>query len=254
MLQPFHPTACAMTIAESIDRFCAYFDQQVASIARVKIAPLAGDVDNCTGNEFRYKKVLCVTAIDTLAGFRYHKSAYPQLSRQNRERFTRFLKEHGSWPEGELVSLPFLCDELETLKLLQRPLGRHVIAKLKAFSTEDGGSLSVVTIDEPAPTLLALASTQKEEEAIRDYQHRALLYRYRNSLIHESREPGEAMEVFTTSGDPYYHGYIGDPKWYLAYPPALFESLLRRAIANFRIYLSSNSIDPYLLVEDKARW
>jgi len=243
-----------MTIAESIDDFCAYFDREVAAIARVTIASLAGGVDSGAGSEFRYRKVLSVTAIDTLAGLRYHKSAYPQLSRQNRERFTRFVKEHGSWPEGELVSLPFLWDELETLKFLQRPLGQHVTAKLNAFSTEDGGALPVAKIDEPAPDLLALASTEKEEDAIRDYQHRTLLYRYRNSLVHESREPGKAMEVFATSGEPCYHGYIGDPKWYLAYPHALFEALLQRSIASFRAYLSSNSIDPYSLVEDKARW
>ena len=243
-----------MTIAESIDKFCEYFDRQAAAIARVTISPLDSGVDNATGSEFRYRKVLCVTAIDALAGLRYHGDAYPQLARQNRERFKRFVKEHGSWPEGELVSLPFLRDKLETLKLLPRPLGQHVTAKLNGFSTEDGGALPVAKIDEPAPGLLTLASTEKEEEAIRDCQHRALLYRYRNSLVHESREPGMAMEVFATSDEPYYHGYIGDPKWYLAYSPALFEALLQRSIASFRAYLSSNSIDPYTLVEDKARW
>lgn len=242
------------TRVENVKDFCAYLFRQAAEIEHVTIPPLNGDVDNETGSEFRYRKVLCVTAIDTLAGLRYHKSAYPQLSRQNRERFLRFVKEHGSWPEGELVSIPFLRDELETLKLLQRPLGQYVAEKLSAFTTEDGGWLPVAKIDEPISDLLALASTEKEEEAVREYQHRALLYRYRNSLVHESREPGKAMEVFKSSGDPYYHGYIGDPKWYLVYPSLLFESLLQRAIASFQTYLISNSIDPYSLVEDKARW
>lgn len=236
-----------LTSAENIEGFCAYFCRQVAEIGRVTIAPLTGNMDNGADGEFRYRKVLWVTAIDTLAGLRYDM-------RQNRERFMQFVEEHGSWPEGELVSLPFLRDELETLKLLQCPLGQYVTAKLSAFSTEDGGSLPVAKIDEPVSDLLALASTEKEEKAVRDYQHRALLYRYRNCLVHESREPGKAMEVFTPSGDPYYHGYIGDPKWYLVYPSLLFETLLQRAIASFQTYLTSNSIDPYSLVEDKARW
>ena len=242
-----------MTITESIDKFCEYFERQSAAIACVTISA-ANDIDSGTGSEFRYRKVLCLTAIDTLAGLRYHKSAYPQLSRQNRERFTRFVKEHGSWPEGELVSLPFLQDELKTLKLLNRPLGQYVSQKVDAYSTEDGGSLPVAEIDKPAGELLALASTEKEEEAIRDYQHRALLYRYRNCLVHESRDPGLAMEVFSTSGRPYYHGYLDDPKWYLAYPSDLFALLLQRTIASFRTYLSTNSIDPYAMVEDQARW
>ena len=242
-----------MTVTESIEQFCDYFERQAAAIERVTIS-MASEVESGAGSEFRYRKVLRLTAIDTLAGLRYHKSAYPQLSRQNRERFTRFVSEHGSWPEGELVSLPFLRDELTTLKLLQRPLGQYVTAKVNARSTEDGGSLRVVEIDEPASVLLALASTEKEEEAVREYQHRALLYRYRNSLVHESREPGMSMDMLSSSGEPYYHGYLDDPKWYLAYPPPLFALLLQRAIVSFRTYLSANSIDPYSLVEDKARW
>lgn len=236
-----------LTIAESIEGFCAYFCHQVKEIGRVTIVPLTGDVDSETGSEFRYRKVLWVTAIDTLAGLRYNM-------RQNRERFMQFVEDHGSWPEGALVSLPFLRDKLETLELLQFPLGQYVTTKLSAFSTEDGGVLPVSRIDESASDLLALASTKEEENAVRDCQHRALLYRYRNSLVHESREPGKGMEVFKSSGDPYYHGYIGDPKWYLVYPSLLFESLLQRAIASFHAYLTSNSIDPYSLVEDRARW
>lgn len=243
-----------MTVTESIDRFCAYFEREVSAISRLTIAPLTGDVDVESADAYRYRKVLCVTAIDTLAGLRYHKSAYPQLSQKNRERFTRFVKEHGSWHEGELVSLSFLLDELDRLKLAQRPLGQHIAAKLHACSTDDGGSLLVTDLDEPCTNLLALASTEKEEEAIRKYQHSALLYRYRNSLVHESREPGYGMDFFADSPAPCYHRYIGDPKWYLVYPPSLFEPLLQRALASFQNFLSVNSIDPYTLVEDQARW
>lgn len=243
-----------MTVTESIERFCAYFEHEVCAISRLTIAPLTGDVNVESAGGYRYRKVLYVTAIDTLAGLRYHKSAYPQLSGQNRERFTRFVKEHGSWHEGELVSLPFLQDKLDRLKIVQRPLGQHIAAKLHAYSTDDGGTLLVTDLDEPFVSLLTLASTDKEEEAIRGCQHGTLLYRYRNSLVHESREPGYGMDFFADSPAPCYHGYIGDPKWYLVYPPSLFESLLQRALASFRTFLSANSIDPYTIVEDQARW
>jgi hypothetical protein len=62
------------------------------------------------------------------------------------------------------------------------------------------------------------------------------------------------MEVFDSNAGAYYHGYIGDSKWYLAYPLSLFDGLLRRSLASFRTYLEVNAIDPYGLVEDKARW
>ena len=89
-----------LTNAENIEDFCAYFRRQVTAIARVTIAPPSGDVDSGAGSEFLYRKVLWVSAIDTLAGLRYNV-------RHNRERFMQFVEEHGSWPEGALVSIPF---------------------------------------------------------------------------------------------------------------------------------------------------
>jgi len=184
-----------MTVAESIEQFCSYFEREVDGIGRVQVAN-GPDIDTGAGNQFQYRKVLYVTAIDTLAGLRFHQSAYPQLARRNRERFIRFLREFGSWPEGDLVSIPFLKDELEAARLFDRPLGQHIAVQLSKFSTDDGGSLPSSKIDEPLSTLLTLATTEKEEEALHEYQHLALFYRYRNSLVHESRQPGRAMEVF----------------------------------------------------------
>lgn len=242
-----------MTVDESIEQFCSYFDREAEAIGQVQVAN-GPDIGTGAGNPSRYQKVLYVTAIDTLAALRFHKSAYPQLARRNRERFIRFLREFGSWPEGDLVSIPFLKDELEAARLLDRPLGQHVAVQLSQFSTEAGGSLPSSEIDEPISTLLALATTEKEEEALYEYQHLALFYRYRNSLVHESRQPGKAMEVFDSNGGPYYHGYINDPKWYLAYPLPLFEALLKKSINGFCKYLKANQIDPYSMIEDKARW
>ena len=246
----------AMAISDQIEKFCSHFERQVDSIGHLTVASFAGDLTTSVWSDLRYKKVLYVTTIDTLAGFRFHKSAYPHLFRQNRERFTRFVKEYGSWTEGDFVSLPFLKDQLGELKLLNRPLAQHINKKLAPFSTQspcfaDGGVL-VSAMDELASDLLVHATTEKEEEAINDYQHLSLLYRYRNSLVHESRTPGGAAEFDVTN--PYYHGYIGSPTWHLAYPIGLFEGLLKRSLARFRAYLVDNSIDPYLLVEDKSRW
>lgn len=242
-----------MSIADSIDRFCSYFDREVAAIGRVMVTDGPG-IESGSGNPTRYRKTLYVTAIDTLAGLRFHKSAYPSLARRNRERFVRFLEEYGAWPEGDLVSLPFLKDELESSKLLDRPLGKHVVEKVSQFSTEDGGTLPISEMDESAASLLALATIEKEEDAINEYRHFALFYRYRNSLVHEARQPGNSMETIFTVDEPSYHGYISDTRWYLTYPVVHFEGLLKHSVSSFRTYLDSNQIDPYSLVEDKARW
>jgi len=242
-----------MTIAKSIDQFCSYFEREAVAIGRVAVTD-GPEMETGAGNPSRYRKTLYVTAIDTLAGLRFHKSAYPSLARRNRERFIRFLKEYGSWPEGDLVSLPFLKDELESSKLLDRSLGQHVVEKMSQFSNEDGGTLPISKMDETLASLLALASIDREEEAVNEYRHLALFYRYRNSLVHESRQPGKGMEGVFPAEEPSYHGYIGDSRWYLIYPVPLFEGLLKQSIAGFRTYLVTNKIDPYSLVEDKARW
>lgn len=241
-----------MTTSESIEEFCSYIEDQVLAIGRVTLAPLPENTG--IGSEFGYRKVLYLTALDTLAGLRFHRNAYPQLARRNRERFTRFIKEHASWNVCEYVSLSFLKEQLEDMKLADRPLHRHVSAKLAEFSTEDGGSVYVSTMDDSVSELLSHVTTEKEEEALYENQHLSLLYRYRNSLVHESNQPGNGMEVFADNGEPYYHGYIGDTKWYLVYPVGMFQSLLERSISSFRTYLVDNSVDPYSLVKDKSRW
>ena len=242
-----------MTTAKGIEEFCSYFEREAASIARVTVNE-GPDIETGAGNQLRYRKMLYVTAIDTLAGLRFHKSAYPSLSRRNRDRFFRFLKEYGSWPEGDLVSLPFLKDELQSAKLLDRPLGRRVTTKMSQFSTEDAGTVPITKMDIPLSELLALATTEREEEAVTEYRHLALFYRYRNSLVHESRQPGTAMDGIFGTEEPSYHSYIDDSRWYLLYPVALFEKFLKRSILGFRGCLVGNQIDPYSLVEDKARW
>lgn len=206
------------------------------------------------GISFDIKKTLYVTAIDKLAGLRFHKSAYPQFACRNRERLTRFLKEYGAWVEGDLVGLPFLKDQLESAKLLDHTLGRHTTGKMSKFFTEDSGTLPISKMDEPLGWLLALATAGKEVEAVNEYQHLSLFYRYRNSLVHESRQPGRTVECVFAYEGPSYHGYINDSRWYLSYPVPLFEQVLKSSFAGFRIYLESNQIDPYSLVEDKARW
>ena len=192
--------------------------------------------------------------LDTLAGIRFHKKAYPELFKQNRARFTRFVVDHCAWSEAELVSLPFLLEKLKEQKLEKSQLGQYVAGKVAQFSTQDGGTLAVSQVDEHSSVLLGHAASEKEESAILEYQHIALLYRYRNRLVHESTQPGYAMEVFAESAAPYYHGYLGDSRWYLGYPLAMFEQLLRNALEDFRSYLAANSIDPYSLLNHAQRW
>lgn len=229
---------------KEITEFCSYFEQHIASIRNLSIRSDAGlhsEVSIAT-----LQKVLYVSVLDTLAGLRYQH-------RGNRERFQAFVLQHAGWKEAELLSIPFLWDELESKNRCGGALGKAVALKIGQHSTEDGGFPAAKHIDEPASRLMALAADSTEIEAIEKCRHVELLYRYRNFLVHESREPGNSMDV-SSAADPHYTTYLGDSRWYLVYPLRCFESLVSRSIDSFRAYLVAESIDPYGLFGMTERW
>jgi len=245
-----------MTIDNKIDRFCSYFEHQSIVIGGLRSEPQDASEIAPEDHQIRfYQKVLLVTALDTLAGIRYSKEKYPCRSKRNRDRFIRFISEYSSWPSGVLVSLPFLLDDLNRQNSRGNKLFSFIKGKLDQFSTNEGILLRPEKIDERPDTLLAFARTEKEEESIWHYQHYALMYRYRNFLVHESREPGYAMEgIRHTEPEAYYHGYLNTPKWHLAYPVGLFIRIFMNSLRNMKEYLIEDEIDPYSLVGDTTRW
>lgn len=243
-----------MDLDKKIYRFYSYFRDQASSIDALIINPnLAKATSQDEQNIRFYKKVLLITLMDTLAGIRYPKERYPQLSKKNQERFIYFLKDGKFWEDGTLVSIPFLAEHLSGGKITKGRLHDFVVKRLDEHSEDGAFNIPVKKIDAPAEMLLEMATTEQEEKVIRENQHDALLYRYRNYLVHESREPGYAMEVAPES-DPYYHGYIGDRRLYLAYPLELFKCIVDKAIQYIEIYLRTNQLDPYESVTETTRW
>ena len=129
-----------------------------------------------------------------------------------------------------------------------------LIDKSNSIDYEEGGYINFKQIDEPLYVLLDLASTEQEEKVIIEYQHYHLLYRYRNYLIHESRQPGSSMEITQDSIEPYYHGYIGEKKLFLAYPIEMFVVILEKSVDYIKDYLEKHNFDPYDFVEETSRW
>ena len=245
-----------MTTNEQIENFCSYFERQAIVISGLRSDPEDTAEIGPEDHQIRfYQKVLLVTALDTLAGIRFSKENYPAINKKNRERFIRFISEYASWQNGVLVSLPFLFDDLKKNTTKTSRLLSFIKDKLDQFDTNDGILLTPDRIDEAPETLLTLAYTEKEEESIWYYQHYALLYRYRNFLVHESREPGYAMEgIRDTETEAYYHGYINIPKWHLAYPVELFNRIFTNTLNNLKNFLTESQVNPFSFVGDTTRW
>ena len=159
------------------------------------------------------------------------------------------------WQNGKRVSLPFLLDDLNKYSSESSKLLLFIREKIDRFDVNKGIFLTPDQIDEYPEQLLQHANTEKEKELIWYYQHYALLYRYRNFLVHESREPGYGMDgTRDAKSEAYYHGYINEPKWHLAYPIKLFKKIFLNSLKNLKFYLQENQIDPYALVADTTRW
>jgi hypothetical protein len=243
-----------MSVEEKIDFFCKYFQDQIETIDALTIDPDAPHQVDQERHQVRfYKKVLLITHLDTLAGIRYSKEKYPQLNKRNQERFIKFISESGIWPDGQLVSIPFLVEHTSNGKISRGRLNDLISEKIAEKFEEGSFNLPSNSIDVSIEELMDLATTEQEKKVIRVNRHYELLYRYRNYLVHEAREPGRAMEV-TPENEPYYHGYIGEDKLYLAYPIGLFRDILIKAIKYIESYLKANSFDPYDFVTETPRW
>ncbi|MCY0852511.1 hypothetical protein [Cupriavidus sp. D39] len=242
-----------MTTQDGIDRFCEYFSGQIEAIRNLHIKR----DENRDPAQYQirfYRKVLLINAVDTLASIRFSKDRYPQLHKRNRERFIRFIQDGKCWTPGEYVSIPFLSERQTRGEIGPGRLCDLIDEKLAKIDPDAGGSIEFSEIDEPLGALIKLASSELEAKALRDCQHYNLLYRYRNYLVHGSREPGTSMEISPERTVPYYHGYVYESKLFLAYPEFMFMKLLENAINYIRQYLLSNSLNPYDFVEETSRW
>ncbi|MFC1552308.1 hypothetical protein ACFL6P_07045 [Candidatus Latescibacterota bacterium] len=230
-----------MEVSERIDQLCEYFQNQLIAIGQLS---LPGSDDEHLSH---YKKTLLLTLIDCMAGIRFKGEI-----KDNKKRFTRFVKEYGGWSDGILISTPFMVSTLKE-KELEGPLLEKVSNRLNSFDPDAGNSITLGGIDFPPEELKPLVTCEEEKETIDYAQHFTLLYRYRNSLVHEFRKPGNGMEVFS-DGSPCYHSYIGDDSYYLVYPMELFEEITKSAINGIETYFISLQEDPYDRVESTFRW
>jgi hypothetical protein len=53
---------------------------------------------------------------------------------------------------------------------------------------------------------------------------------------------------------PCYHGYVGDPRFYLVYAVELFRSIAQAAVDSIENYVLEKQLDPYARLPDTSRW
>jgi len=231
----------------AIEILYKYFKNQVNIIE---------DLSSANADEYDlnlHKETLFVSILDSLSNYRFNQKNYPELYKQNRIRFVRFLKEFAEWPEGELVSIPFLKDSLPQ-SCIKNPL-YEFLENQNIGEYPKGESILCETIDFKLEELLELSITQIEENAIFFNQHFSIIYRYRNYLIHEARIPGKAMQFMDYENDKsIYHSFDNDSTLHLLYPIKLFRKLVLTSLKNFRTYFRTKNLNPYEYLNNTTRF
>ncbi|GMR16574.1 MAG: hypothetical protein BMS9Abin31_0922 [Gammaproteobacteria bacterium] len=244
-----------MTTLYDIARFCDAFEEQVSAINHLKLESVP---EKNIAHIQLYKKSLVMSAIDTLAGFRFTKENYKELNKQNKKRFVRFIAEFGEWENGPFISVPYLFEQLAKRDLKECELYGALCDKLIRYEGNDEGTiLHIEDIDVMAVELFELAKTEYEEQLILKSQHYSLFYEYRNCKANTLSESGGVMEAFQYA-QPNYYSYKKSEhhdltQWQLSYPLAHFNGLFSRSLRNMRQYFIKTNINPYSLVTDD-RW
>ncbi len=241
-----------MTTLYDIARFCDTFEEQVSAIDHLEPESVP---DKVSSHIQLYKKSLVMSAIDTLAGLRFVKQDYPELNKQNKKRFVRFIAEFSEWKNGPLISVPYLFEQLSRRNLKQGELYETLCDRLLKYEGNDEGSiLHIEDVDVMAVELFELAKTEYEEQLILKSQHFSLFYEYRNSKANNLTESGGVMEAFQYAQPNYYSNQQSDYhdliQWQLSYPLAHFNALFNHSLKNMRQYFVKTNINPYSLVSD----
>jgi len=232
---------------KNIDRFLSFSRKQFESISSIQLLkPTDYPI---------FKRILYVGIIDTLS-----KTVYP-TRKENRKRFTSFIKNFSNWKYCEKVSLPHLIRVLERTPDPEfSDLSKFAYSRFDAWAQ---GEIIELDKDPDYTEVQKLWPKHKEhfkpiENVQLDFlQHANLLYTYRNLLIHEMRKPGYGIDLGNPK-EPFYHSMTHVENvtntWELVYPVIFFESLCKTVLEELEKYYINNRIDPYHLFTFGTFW
>ncbi len=217
-----------MTNNHLVDKFTGHFSQQIAAISSI-------DCDKL------YNKLLYVCVLDTLATCRYPK-------KDNRTKFIKFTRNYSNWDDGEKVSLVHLYTNLEyVLSDSEKEHSKLYSQVFEQVSVLDKDKIYRSEIDLEFNSAKRIALTN-EISYIKYAQHYALLYEYRNSLVHGLKDPGHPIEIDSYGTSPYYDTQESK-YWELIYPTSFFHVICEASLEKLKDYLTRNNINPYSIYE-----
>lgn len=198
------------------------------------------------------RKTLYAAYIDALSRF-----IFPNL-KSNKERYIAFLDRILTWENGSRVSTPLLfrllkrCPEPEFNEL------RVLISE--KISSWKPGHVVPVTADLDFSEVVRKWPSKNEtlkvvgEIRLIDLKQSTLLYRYRNSLIHEFHPLSTDFDAIEAKEPCYVYISGRESYWILVYSRHFLEKLTSKALSSTVQYLKDHNIDPYDSLSDTTHW
>jgi len=233
-----------VSVQESIEEFIRYFSDQIDLVDAIA-GPDPQQTKLC-------QKILFAILLDTLS-----IAARPDLFKKNRERFSSFIDSCSAWQDKDRVSCLQLKLDLEQQKLTDGRVYEFVNSKIKGWPLVE---LRPAQADPIIDEVLDLGGTDSETAAVKANRYTSLLYAYRNSLLHEFRQPGYGMEL-SEDDSPFYHSMLHasgqegrDFSWQLSLPLAFFRRLCVGSIRGLRELLTEEQRNPFDAYPFGSRW
>lgn len=207
------------TIRKSIDEYCGYFLKEIGKVEKLE--------------EILFKKIIFSIIIDTVG---HVKSSNNKV----RDRIVGLIDDFSTWSDKDRISLPQLFLKLQGNNLSSGHLYKEVKKKIDSWGL--GRIYGIGEVDPDSKDIFLMAEG-KERAIVEESRHVELFCQYRNTLVHEFREPGYGMEISSDNQNPYYL-HCGEG-WELTYPIGFFREICLNCIKEIRNYLENNNIDPY---------
>jgi hypothetical protein len=204
-----------------------------------------------SGDSLLYRKILYVSFLDSLAA-----CIYPNAG--NKHRFTSLIDRFSHWEERDRICMLHvgrfcsLNPEPELEKLREKSF-----AVLKLWQQDLNGTSTVKACENPTyDEIKSLWLKSKSESGLpyelSDFKLVSLLYRLRNSLVHQFQSKGRELGPILPD-QPFYTLYktIDDndgliPSHFeLVYPSDFLSKLCRSTLKNAVAYLKKGNINPF---------
>ena len=221
-----------MTVRDDIDKYIAFFRNKTAEIGQIQDHPI-------------YRKILYLVQIDTLS-----RAAFPH-EKGHKTRVMKFLDECSNWSERDRVSAIQLMFSLEAKGKSSSPLFKLINDRINECRTRIDASEDL-TLEE-----VNKIPCSDDLEIVDEVRYVKLFYKYRNTLIHEFREPGEHAIPSVDDLSPFskaVEASTGEKTWELVFPVKFLERLCERSIDGLEKYLIENNQDPYKSYERGPLW